>query len=45
VLGLLSYACGQVSSNWRRADLTASSRTVWLPWIAGRRRPRERRLL
>lgn len=28
VLGLLSYACGQVSSNWRRADLTASRRTV-----------------
>lgn len=28
VLGLLSYACGQVSSNWRRADLTTSRRTA-----------------
>ncbi len=28
VLGLLSYACGQVSSNWRRADLTALRRTA-----------------
>jgi hypothetical protein len=25
VLGLLSYACGQVCSNWRRADFIAYS--------------------